>query len=67
MKRSLREATTEELIEALSGRDSIEYIVTDKDERCQIIVENQTKQLYKSTGRYGPETIIRYIQPAGGS
>ena len=68
MKRTLREATTAELIDAILLKDDIEMVQTDTSERCQIIIESNKKgklpgHLYRSTGRYGPEVIIRYIIP----
>jgi len=70
MKRSIKNATTEELIEALSERAGIEYIETDESERCQINVSTAGDALprhrYNSAGKVGPEIIIRYT-PQGGS
>ena len=64
MKRSLKEATTQELIEALSIKKDIEYIETDESERCQITVASagdaEPARRYQSAGSVGPEIIIRY-------
>jgi hypothetical protein len=70
MKRSIREATTKELIEALSERKGIEYIETDESEQCEINITTAGDALpthrYRSSGKPGPEIIIRYVPPAGG-
>lgn len=70
MKRSLREAATEELIDALSEREGIEYIETDESEWCRIDITTAGDALpprrYRSEGKIGPEIIVRYT-PAGGS
>ena len=66
MKRSIREAKTEELIEALMVREGIEYIETDESEKTALTIESASgedlalpAQRYQSLGRVGPEIIIR--------
>ena len=66
MKRSIREAKTEELIEALMVREGIEYIETDESEKTALTIESASgcalslpQQRYQSLGRVGPEIIIR--------
>jgi hypothetical protein len=71
MKRSIREAKTEELIEALSERKGIEYIETDESEQCEITIDTAGDALpthrYHSSGKAGPEIILRYVPPMEGS